>query len=100
MKLLNFFMTIAGLAMVGYGIYLLVEYERVSDKTLMVAPVYDDRALVQFGRPMLMSISLSNDIFDKLPRAWYAYCSFLSLADKLRKEYLDFLYIYWKKNEK
>ncbi|KAF7828531.1 tobamovirus multiplication protein 2A-like [Senna tora] len=73
LKLLNFLMTLVGLAMVGYGIYLLVEYGRASDNTLTVAPVNDDRALIQLGRPMLMSVSLSNSFFDNLPKAWFIY---------------------------
>ncbi|XP_054823177.1 tobamovirus multiplication protein 2A-like isoform X2 [Prosopis cineraria] len=73
LRLLNFLMTLVGLAIVGYGIYLLVEYERAKDNTLTVAPISDDRALIQLGRPMLMSVSLSNSIFDNLPKAWFIY---------------------------
>ncbi|KAI4327242.1 hypothetical protein L6164_019727 [Bauhinia variegata] len=73
LKLLNFLLILAGLAMVGYGIYLLVEYKRMSGETLMVSPVSDDHALIQLGRPMLMAVSLSNSIFDKLPKLWFIY---------------------------
>jgi hypothetical protein len=68
---------VTGLAMVGYGIYLLVEFSKASDaETPDISPVSDDSALIQLGRPMLMAVSLSDSIFDKLPKAWYAYCSF------------------------
>ncbi|KAI9076265.1 hypothetical protein K1719_041760 [Acacia pycnantha] len=50
LKLLNLLMTLAGLAMVGYGIYLLVEYERASDEP---------------------SVSPSNSI--SLSKAWFIY---------------------------
>ncbi|XP_061359740.1 tobamovirus multiplication protein 2A-like [Gastrolobium bilobum] len=73
LKLLNFLMTLAGLAMVGYGIYLLVAYSKVSDSTLTVSTVGDDQTLVQLGRPMLMAASLSDNIFDDLPKAWFIY---------------------------
>ncbi|KAI4315156.1 hypothetical protein L6164_027997 [Bauhinia variegata] len=73
LKLLNFLLTLAGLAMVGYGIYLLVEYKKLSGNTVMVSPDIDDHALVQLGRPMLMAVSLSNSIFDKLPKLWFIY---------------------------
>ncbi|KAF7810017.1 tobamovirus multiplication protein 2A-like [Senna tora] len=72
LKLLNFLMTLTGLAMVGYGIYLLVEYKRASDDS-SGSPVSYDHTLVQFGRPMLMAVSLSESIFDKLPKAWFIY---------------------------
>ncbi|GAV80862.1 Tetraspannin domain-containing protein [Cephalotus follicularis] len=70
LKLLNFLLTLVGLAMVGYGIYLFVEYERAAD-TLLVSPVNED--VVELGRPMLMAVSLSTSIFDDLPKAWFIY---------------------------
>ncbi|XP_027334566.1 tobamovirus multiplication protein 2A [Abrus precatorius] len=73
LKLLNFIMTLVGLAMVGYGIYLLVEYNQAPDNTLTVSTVSDDQTLVQLGRPMLMAVSLSNNFFDDLPKAWFIY---------------------------
>lgn len=72
LKLLNFLLTLVGLAMVGYGIYLLVEYTRSADDTTPV-PVGDDHSLTKLGRPMLMAASLSGNIFDKLPKAWFIY---------------------------
>ena len=75
LKLLNFLMTLAGLAMVGYGIYLLVQYNNAPDNTLTVTNVGDDQTLVELGRPMLVAVSLSNNIFDDFPKAWYGCCS-------------------------
>lgn len=72
MKLLNFLLTIAGLAMVGYGIYLFVEYKR-ADNSGTVSPVSGDEGFVQLDRPMLMAVSLADSIFDKLPKAWFIY---------------------------
>ncbi|KAH9769782.1 Tobamovirus multiplication protein 2A [Citrus sinensis] len=72
LKLLNFLLTLAGLAMVGYGIYLFVEYKRV-DNLGTVSPVSGDEGFVQLGRPMLMAVSLADSIFDKLPKAWFIY---------------------------
>ena len=57
LKLLNFILTLAGLAMVGYGIYLFVEYNKDWDNTLNFS---EDKTEVQFGRPMLVVVSLSN----------------------------------------
>lgn len=62
-----------GLATVGYGIYLFVEYKRASsssgDDSGVPAPPGEE--LIQLGRPMLMAVSLAGNIFDKLPKAWY-----------------------------
>ncbi|KAA3469198.1 tobamovirus multiplication protein 2A-like [Gossypium australe] len=60
LKLLNFLMTLAGLAMVGYGIYLFVEYKNAADTAMLLSPVGSDQDLIQFGRPMLMAVSLSS----------------------------------------
>ena len=73
LKILNFLLTLVGLAMVGYGIYLLVEYLRATTNTLVALPVSSDESLVQLGRPLLMGVSLSTSIFDDLPKAWYGY---------------------------
>ncbi|KAK4262489.1 hypothetical protein QN277_028044 [Acacia crassicarpa] len=73
LRLLNFLMTLVSLAMVGYGIYLLVEYERASDDAPSPAAISDENALIRLGRPLLMSVSLSNSIFDNLPKAWFIY---------------------------
>ncbi|XP_022738161.1 tobamovirus multiplication protein 2A-like [Durio zibethinus] len=73
LKLLNFVMTLAGLAMVGYGIYLFVEYEKAADTAMLLSPAGSDQDLIQLGRPMLMAVSLSSSIFDNLPKAWFIY---------------------------
>ncbi|KAM7254062.1 hypothetical protein ACFE04_031744 [Oxalis oulophora] len=69
LKLLNFLLTLVGLAMVGYGIYLFVEYKRASDDAFTGLPVSGDT--VDLGRPMLIAVSLSANLFDKLPKAWF-----------------------------
>lgn len=74
MKLFNFILTLVGLAIVGYGIFLMVEFSKTSnDDTPAISPVSDDSALIQLGRPMLMAVSLSDNIFDNLPKAWFIY---------------------------
>ncbi|XP_015896814.2 tobamovirus multiplication protein 2A [Ziziphus jujuba] len=74
LKLLNFLLTLLGLAMVAYGIYLLVEYNKVSGDTLTASSVDKDNGLIQLGRPILMAVSLSaSSIFDNLPKAWFIY---------------------------
>ncbi|KAK8650289.1 hypothetical protein V6N13_139934 [Hibiscus sabdariffa] len=73
LKLLNSLMTLVGLAMVGYGIYLFVEYRNADDTAMLLSPVGNDQDLLQFRRPMLMAVSLSSDIFDDLPKAWFIY---------------------------
>ncbi|XP_031268450.1 tobamovirus multiplication protein 2A-like [Pistacia vera] len=73
LKLLNLLLTLVGLAMVGYGIYLFVEYKRAEANETLFSPVSGDETLVQLGRPMLMAVSLSSSIFDKLPKAWFIY---------------------------
>ncbi|GAB4857788.1 Tobamovirus multiplication protein 2A [Ancistrocladus abbreviatus] len=74
LKLLNILMMLAGLALVGYGIYLFVEYKQSSSSDLSPtsAPLYGDE-LVQLGRPFLMSVSLSSSIWDDLAKAWFIY---------------------------
>lgn len=72
LKLLNFLMTLAGLAMVGYGIYLFVMYKQAAPDS-PVPQASPDESLVQLGRPLLMAVSLSNNIFDHLPKAWFIY---------------------------
>ena len=71
LKLLNLLLTLVGLAMVGYGIYLLVEYERTTTNALLSSSVSGDGSSVQLSRPLLMGVSLSASILDDLPKAWY-----------------------------
>ncbi|GMI71748.1 tobamovirus multiplication 2A [Hibiscus trionum] len=73
LKLFNFLMTVAGLAMVGYGIYLFVEYKRAADVATLLSPVGSDQNLIELGRPMLMALSVSSDIYDHLPKEWFIY---------------------------
>ncbi|XP_022772443.1 tobamovirus multiplication protein 2A-like [Durio zibethinus] len=73
LKLLNLLMTLVGLAMVGYGIYLFVEYTKSAAAAMLLLPVGSDQNLIQLGRPMLMSVSPSSSIFDSLPKAWFIY---------------------------
>eukprot|EP00262_Sarcandra_glabra_P021222 TRINITY_DN883_c0_g1_i1.p1 TRINITY_DN883_c0_g1~~TRINITY_DN883_c0_g1_i1.p1 ORF type:complete len:282 (+),score=32.61 TRINITY_DN883_c0_g1_i1:112-957(+) len=74
LKLLNFLLTLVGLAMVGYGIYLLVEWQSVSSSSDDAgSPTNGENyKYIELGRPMLL-ISLSSDILDKLPKAWFIY---------------------------
>ncbi|QCD91471.1 tobamovirus multiplication protein 2A-like [Vigna unguiculata] len=74
LKLLNFILSLTGLAIVGYGIYLFVEFSKASDDNSPdISPVSDDSALIQLGRPMLMAVSLSDSFLDNLPRAWFIF---------------------------
>ncbi|KAF5460284.1 hypothetical protein F2P56_020165 [Juglans regia] len=73
LKLINFLLSLVGLAMVGYGIYLLVEYERSTSNTLVASDVRGNESLILLGRPLLMGVSLSSSIFDDLPKAWFIY---------------------------
>ncbi|KAL2518195.1 Tobamovirus multiplication protein 2A [Abeliophyllum distichum] len=79
LKLLNLLLTVVGLAMVGYGIYLFVEYKTAaaSGDNVPIAPTGGE--LVQLGRPMLIAVSLADSIFDKLPKAWFIY-SFIGIG--------------------
>ncbi|KAM0863225.1 hypothetical protein ACQ4PT_044715 [Festuca glaucescens] len=73
LRLLNFVLTVAGLAMVGYGVYLLVEWMKISGGGGGAPPSPAPPAeLLLFGRPMLTAVALGDggSIFDKLPRAW------------------------------
>lgn len=71
LKLLNFLLTLTGLAMVGYGIYLFVMYKKASGGDSDLAPSSDD--MIFLGRPLLMAVSLSTNIFDNLPKPWFIY---------------------------
>lgn len=73
LRLLNFLLTLVGLAMVGYGIYLFVIYKQSSNDTLGFTG-----DVTQFGRPLMMTVSLNSNILDDLPKAWYAFTSCFS----------------------
>jgi TRAP-type C4-dicarboxylate transport system permease small subunit len=57
--------------MVGYGIYLFIEYKRDSDDndTPTASPGIGD--IIDLGRPMLIAVSLSTSFWDKLPKEWF-----------------------------
>nr|GMD82173.1 tobamovirus multiplication protein 2A [Ipomoea batatas] len=78
LKLFNFLLTLAGLGMVGYGIYLFVEYKNHSPSGDEHPIPPSSGELVQLGRPMLVAVSLANNIFDNLPKEWYEWI-FLTL---------------------
>ncbi|XP_065034705.1 tobamovirus multiplication protein 2A-like isoform X1 [Musa acuminata AAA Group] len=76
LKLLNFILTLAGLAMVGYGVYLLVEWNKVasgSDGEDPASPTSSDSEFLKLGRPILVAVSLSSSFLDYLPKAWFIY---------------------------
>ncbi|KAF5774870.1 putative tetraspanin/Peripherin [Helianthus annuus] len=70
LKLLNFLLTLVGLAMVGYGVYMFVMYTNAKGD---YEPPSGDS--IRLGRPMMMVVSVSsaNSIFVNLPTAWFIY---------------------------
>nr|KJB49797.1 hypothetical protein B456_008G138600 [Gossypium raimondii]KJB49799.1 hypothetical protein B456_008G138600 [Gossypium raimondii] len=56
LKLLNFLMTVAGLAMVGYGFYLFVKYKDAADTVMLFSPVGSDQDLIHIGRLCLFRL--------------------------------------------
>lgn len=73
LKLLNFLLTLAGLALVGYGIYLFVEYKREPSDSVELTPFSGEEDSIPLGRPMLLAISLSASTLGSLPKAWYVF---------------------------
>ncbi|XP_078442434.1 tobamovirus multiplication 2A [Wolffia australiana] len=82
LKLLNFLLTVSGLTIVGYGIYLFVEWKRATsgggggDKPMppgSMPPLSSNADIIALGRPMLLVISLSESIADNLPKAWFIF---------------------------
>lgn len=71
LKLLNFLLMLVGLAMIGYGVYLFVEYKNATSSGGDAPLPPSAPEIVKFGRPMLLAISVADNIFDKLPKAWY-----------------------------
>lgn len=71
LKFFNILLAVVGLGMVGYGIYLFVEFKRATDNSVTSNPINGDESYVSFGRPMLMAVSLASNAFDNLPKAWY-----------------------------
>ncbi|KAK6146417.1 hypothetical protein DH2020_020286 [Rehmannia glutinosa] len=78
LKLLNLLLMVVGLAMIGYGIYLFVEYKNAgsSDDDAPLPPSSEE--ILQLGRPMLLTVSLNDGIFDKLPKAWNDYVDLIA----------------------
>ncbi|CAD6204553.1 unnamed protein product [Miscanthus lutarioriparius] len=70
LRLLNFILTVAGLAMVGYGIYLLVEWMKISEDGS--GGRLTSEVLVS-GRPLLGAVALGDSFLDQLPKAWFIY---------------------------
>ncbi|KAF8728167.1 hypothetical protein HU200_018751 [Digitaria exilis] len=69
LRLLNFVLTVAGLAMVGYGIYLLVEWTKISKGLSGGSPA----EVLVLGRPLLGAVALGDSFLDNLPKAWFIY---------------------------
>ncbi|WOK98940.1 tobamovirus multiplication protein 2A [Canna indica] len=76
LQLLNFLLTLTGLAIVGYGLYLLLEWNKVAsggDGDHPIFPMSNDPEFLRLGRPMLVAVSLSSSFLDHLPQAWFIY---------------------------
>ncbi|GAA0142159.1 scaffold/adaptor protein [Lithospermum erythrorhizon] len=73
LKFMNSLLTILGLGMVGYGSYLLVEFQNANSPGDDLVIPHSSEGLVQLGRPLMMTVSLASDIFDNLPKAWFIY---------------------------
>lgn len=71
LTLFNFVLTATGLAMVGYGTYLLVEWNRVASVGDPSPPASNELEFLELGRPMLVAMSVSSSFFDHLLEAWY-----------------------------
>ncbi|RWW23722.1 hypothetical protein GW17_00012017, partial [Ensete ventricosum] len=105
LKLLNVILTLAGLAMVGYGVYLLVEWNKIasgSDGDDAASPTSSDSEFLKLGRPMLVAVSLSSSFLDYLPKAWYGILHFFCFPSP--KEFFQtnnvlllkvHLFVYW-----
>ncbi|RRT43547.1 hypothetical protein B296_00046902, partial [Ensete ventricosum] len=74
LKLLNFLLTLSGLAMVGYGVYLLIECNKVSsggDGDDEAAPTSYDPKFWMIGRPMLLFFRVFSIISPKLGMQYF-----------------------------
>ncbi|GAB2209377.1 hypothetical protein Droror1_Dr00026589 [Drosera rotundifolia] len=72
LKLLNFLLTLTGLAILGYAIYLFVVFKESTDSDLSGGvPTGNGNEMHKLGRPMLMSLALSSSFWDDLPKAWF-----------------------------
>ncbi|CAA0841896.1 Tobamovirus multiplication protein 2A [Striga hermonthica] len=59
--------------MIGYGVYLFVEYKNAASADGDAAFPPSGEEIVRLGRPMLLAVSLADSIIDKLPKAWFIY---------------------------
>jgi len=76
LKLLNLVVMAVGLAMAGYGAYLLVLWLQVLPPSPSAPPsVAPSGDLVRLGRPMLLliNVSLSDGTTEKLSGAWFIF---------------------------
>ena len=85
LKLLNFLLTVSGLSIVGYGIYLFVEWKKSTsgDQPFPpdpLSPLTSNSEILALGRPMLLIVSISESITDNLPKAWYVPYLSISLS--------------------
>ncbi|XP_075487461.1 tobamovirus multiplication protein 2A-like isoform X1 [Primulina tabacum] len=73
LKVLNSLLILVGLGMIGYGVYLFVEYKTDASTVNDSTNASSNMELVQLGRPMLLVVPVADSIFDKLPKAWFIY---------------------------
>ncbi|KAF8395901.1 hypothetical protein HHK36_019856 [Tetracentron sinense] len=66
LKFLNFFLTLSGLSMVGYGLYRLINWHQASIES------HSNKAKLDLVRRVLLSVHQSKDS-DKLPSAWFLF---------------------------
>ncbi|WOK92744.1 tobamovirus multiplication protein 2A-like isoform X1 [Canna indica] len=81
LKVLNFVLMVAGLAIVGYGVYLLVEWNKDASCCAngLVSSVNANPELISLGRPIFFVVSLSTSIVDNLQEAWFI-CLFIGIG--------------------
>ncbi|MBA0756435.1 hypothetical protein Gogos_021704 [Gossypium gossypioides] len=92
LKLLNFLMTLVGLAMVGYGIYLFVEYKRAADVAMLLSPAGTDQ--IQLGN-IVFTVGGLVDL------GGAGMCCFHILRQKLERNktgYFDMIYQFLEEN--
>ncbi|KZV51729.1 hypothetical protein F511_11417 [Dorcoceras hygrometricum] len=77
LKVLNFLFVLGGLAMIGYGVYLFVVYKTGASTGSEPPAAPPSMELVQLGRPLLLTVSLADNIFDKLPKACFGVAAFI-----------------------
>ncbi|KAK9097584.1 hypothetical protein Sjap_023081 [Stephania japonica] len=82
LKLLNFLLSLVGYG--GYEVFLFVEWKRVSHDDKGISPVSDNAQIIEFGRPLLIAVSLSEGFLDKLPKTCYRS---VHECDNLRKDF-------------